>query len=39
LPYGIASVPAIFQQFMEQVLPKLPNVVCYMDDILITAFE
>ena len=36
LPYGIASAPAIFQQSIEQVLPKLPKVVCYMDDILIT---
>ena len=36
LPYGIASSPAIFQCLMEQVLPKLPGVVCYIDDILIT---
>ena len=36
LPYGIASAPAIFQQIIEQVLPKLPKVVCYMDDILVT---
>jgi len=35
--YGVASAPAIFQQIMEQILPKLPKVVCYMDDILITA--
>ena len=36
LPYGVASAPAIFQQIMEQILPKLPGVVCYIDDILIT---
>ena len=36
LPYEIASAPAIFQQIIEQVLPRLPKVVCYMDDILIT---
>ena len=36
LPYGIASAPAIFQQSIEQVLPKLPKVVCHMDNILIT---
>ena len=36
LPYGIVSAPAIFQQIIEQVLPKLPKVVCYMDDILVT---
>ena len=36
LPYGIASAPAIFQCLIEQILPKLPGVVCYIDDILIT---
>ena len=36
LPYGIASAPAMFQCLMEQILPKLPGVVCYIDDILIT---
>ena len=36
LPYGIASAPAIFQCTMEQILPKLPGVVCYIDDILFT---
>ena len=36
LPYGIASAPAIFQQIIEQVLPKLLNVVCYMDNMLVT---
>ena len=30
LPYGIASAPAIFQCLMEQILPKLPGVVCYI---------
>ena len=36
LPYGIASSPAIFQCLIEQILPKLPGVVCYIDNILIT---
>ena len=36
LPYGIASAPSIFQQIMDQILPKLPGVVCYLDDILVT---
>ena len=36
LPYGVASAPAIFQQIMEQILPKIPGVVCYIDDILVT---
>ena len=36
MPYGVASAPAIFQQAMDQILPKLPGVVCFIDDILIT---
>ena len=36
LPYGVASAPAIFQQIMDQVLPKLQGVVCYTDDIVVT---
>ena len=36
LPYGVASAPAIFQQIMDQILPKLPHVVCFIDDILVT---
>ena len=31
LPYGIASASTIFQKIIEQVLPKLPKVVCYME--------
>ena len=27
LPYGVASAPAIFQQTMDQVLPKIAGVV------------
>lgn len=37
LPYGVASAPAIFQKLMENILSRIPNVVCYIDDnILIT---
>ena len=36
LPYGVAAAPFIFQQIMDQILPKLPGVVCYLDDILVT---
>ena len=36
LPYGVASAPAIFQQTMDQILSKLPRVVCFIDDILVT---
>ena len=36
LPYGIASAPAIFQQAMDKILQGMPQVICYIDDILIT---
>ena len=35
LPHGVASFLAIFQKMMEFVLQRIPNVVCYIDDILI----
>ncbi|XP_061570024.1 uncharacterized protein K02A2.6-like [Cololabis saira] len=34
LPFGVTSAPAIFQRAMDQVLQGLPNVHCYLDDIL-----
>lgn len=36
LPYGVSSAPGIFQRLMETVLQGIPNVVVYIDDILIT---
>lgn len=36
LPFGITSTPSIFQQVMDQVLQGLPNVHCFLDDILVT---
>ena len=36
LPYGVASAPSIFQQIMDQILPKQEGIICYLDDILIT---
>ena len=36
LPFGVASAPAIFQKTMDLLLQKLPGVVCYIDDILVT---
>ena len=36
LPFGIASVPAVFQQTMEKILQGLPMVVVYIDNILIS---
>ena len=36
LPYGVSSAPGIFQRLMENVLQGIPNVIVYIDDILIT---
>ena len=36
LPFGIASAPAMFQKTMDTILQGIPNVICYIDDILVT---
>ena len=36
LPYGISSVPGIFQQTMDNLVQGVPGVVVYIDDVLIT---
>ena len=36
LPFGISSAPGIFQRTMENLLQGIPNVVVYIDDILVT---
>ncbi len=36
LPFGVSSAPAIFQRVMDTILQGLPQVVCYLDDMLIT---
>ena len=36
VPYGIAPAPALFQRFMDTILKDIPQVICYIDDILIT---
>ena len=36
LPFGVASVPAIFQRTMESLLQGLPMVCVYIDDILVS---
>lgn len=36
LPYGVSSVPAIFQRVMDSLLQSVPNTLVYLDDILVT---
>ena len=36
LPFGVSLAPGIFQRTMETLLQGIPNVVVYIDDILIT---
>ena len=36
VPYGIASVPTLFQCTMDTILQEIPNTICYLDDILVT---
>ncbi len=37
LAYGISTAPAIFQHTMDQILQGLPHVVCFTNDILVSA--
>ena len=39
LPFGISSAPGIFQRVMENLLCRIPKVVVYLDDILITGSD
>ena len=39
LPFGVASAPSLFQHIMDEVLHGLPNVVCYIDDILVSGWS
>ena len=36
LPFRVVSAPAIFQKAMDEILQGLPNVICYLDNILVT---
>ena len=36
LPFGVSSIPAILQKAMDEILQGLPNVICYLDYILVT---
>lgn len=37
LAYGVSTAPVIFQKTMDQILHGIPNVVCFVDDILVMA--
>ena len=39
LPFGVASAPAMFQQVMDIILQGIPNVICYINDILVTGSD
>ncbi|XP_051784512.1 uncharacterized protein K02A2.6-like [Erpetoichthys calabaricus] len=39
LVFGVASVPAIWQKAIEQVLQGIPGTQCYLDDILVTGAD
>ena len=36
LPFGVASAPAVFQHTMDTILQGIPQVICNIDDILVT---
>ena len=37
LSFGISSAPGIFQRAMENLFKDIPNVICYLDDILLVS--
>lgn len=37
LMFGVASAPAIWQRFLEQLLVNIPGVTVFLDDIKVTA--
>ena len=39
LPFRIASAPAVFQRTTDTILQGVPNVLCYLNDILITGLS
>lgn len=39
LSYGISCAPSLFQSIMDRILAGIPNVSCYLDDILIAGSD
>ena len=37
LAYGVKTAPSIFQKTMDQILSGIENVMCFVDDILLTS--
>jgi len=35
MPFGLTNAPATFQRLMEQTLDNIPNVIVFIDDIII----
>ena len=36
MPYGVSSAQSIYQRVIDAMFQKIPNVLCYLDDLLIT---
>ena len=36
LPFGVSSAPSLFQRIMENLLQGIPDILIYIDDILVT---
>ena len=36
MPFRLSCAPAIFQRIIEQTVADIPDVACYLDDIIIT---